>query len=277
MNTPTKLLAEEHQNILKIIDILLKECDGLKTDKEIDKDFFKKTIEFIRGYADKFHHAKEEDILFVELCKDTVQMHCNPTQQMLHEHDLGRDFVKNMEQGLRENNRDKIIENARGYARLLQEHIYKEDNILYPMADQALSQETKKAMLDKFEKVEQKFTLENRKHIAFVEALMKKMTNSSQKINELIEYPKKGILSKEVIKGDKLNITLFCMAKGTEISEHTSTKQGFVYVIEGKGNFNLAGQDIVMLGGVFIYMKENSVHSLRADKNTSFILVLVNV
>lgn len=97
-----------------------------------------------------------------------------------------------------------------------------------------------------------------------------------EKINELIEYPEKGILSKDIVKNSKLNVTLFCMAKGTEISEHTSTKQGFVYVIEGKGNFNLAGQDIAMLGGVFIYMKENSVHSLRADENTSFILALVN-
>lgn len=98
-----------------------------------------------------------------------------------------------------------------------------------------------------------------------------------EKINELIEYSKKGILSKDVVKDGKLNVTLFCMAKGTEISEHTSTKQGFVYVIEGRGSFNLGGEKILMAGGVFIYMKANSVHSLRADENTSFILVLVNI
>lgn len=174
MNTPIKILNEEHQNILKIIDALLKECDGLKLGKEIDKDFFKKTIEFIRGYADKFHHAKEEDILFIELCKDTVQMHCNPTEQMLHEHDLGRNFVKNMELGLKESNRNKIIENARGYSQLLQEHIYKEDNILYPMADEALSQETKKTMLNKFKEVEQKFIGENQKYLSFIKELARK-------------------------------------------------------------------------------------------------------
>ena len=98
-----------------------------------------------------------------------------------------------------------------------------------------------------------------------------------KKLSELVEYPQKGILSKDVVKSDKLNVTLFCMAQGTEISEHTSTKQGFVYVIEGKGNFNLEGEDILMAGGVFIYMKENSIHSLRADENSSFILALVNV
>jgi len=98
----------------------------------------------------------------------------------------------------------------------------------------------------------------------------------NEKINELIEYPKKGILSKDIVKNNKLNITLFCMAKGTEISEHTSTKQGFIYVVEGNGIFNLEGEDIIMSSGVFIYMKENAIHSLNADENTSFLLVLTN-
>lgn len=98
----------------------------------------------------------------------------------------------------------------------------------------------------------------------------------NKKINELIQYSKNGILSKDIVKNGKLNATLFCMARGTEISEHTSTKQGFIYVIEGKGNFNLRGEDIPMAEGVFIYMKENSIHSLRVAENTSFILVLVN-
>ena len=99
----------------------------------------------------------------------------------------------------------------------------------------------------------------------------------NEKINNLIEYSKKGILSKDVVKNNKLNVTLFCMAKGTEISEHTSTKEGFVYVVEGKGVFNLAGKDIVMSAGVFIYLKENIIHSLKVAENTSFILVLYQV
>ena len=98
----------------------------------------------------------------------------------------------------------------------------------------------------------------------------------NEKINELIEYSKKGILSKSIIGNNKLDVTLFCMAKGTEMSEHTSTKQGFVYVVEGDGIFNLEGKEIKMSPGVFIYMNENAVHSLKANENTSFILTLVN-
>lgn len=156
MQEPTKILSEEHQFILKVIGALNRECDAIDNGKILDKNFFEKAIDFIRNYADKFHHAKEEDILFKELCKDDVNMHCNPTEQMLYEHDLGRNFVKGMEQALKENNKKKILENARGYTQLLQDHIYKEDNILYPMADEALNDKTQKSMLEKFKQAESK-------------------------------------------------------------------------------------------------------------------------
>ena len=171
MTTALKILSDEHQNILKVTGALLKECDSLQSGNKIDKDFFKKAIDFIRNYADKFHHAKEEDILFVEMCKDEAKMHCNPTQQMLYEHDLGRDFIKKLGRGVEEDNNGVIIENARGYAHLLQEHIFKEENILYPMADEALKQNVKNEILEKFKQVEQRLIKEKEKHLLFLEEL----------------------------------------------------------------------------------------------------------
>jgi len=102
------------------------------------------------------------------------------------------------------------------------------------------------------------------------------MENKSQNLKESISYSEGGILSKEIVKNDKLNITLFCVSKAAEISEHTSTKQGFVYIIEGEGIFNLEGKDIQMLPGVLIQMQENMVHSIKAEQNTSFFLVLIS-
>ncbi|MAE42522.1 cation-binding protein [Candidatus Woesearchaeota archaeon] len=159
MEKPTKILSDEHVHILKVVNALIKECDALEDGKGLDKDFFEKAVDFIQNYADKFHHAKEEDIFFVELNKDDVQMHCNPVEQMLLEHNLGRDFVKGLVEGIEKDDKNKVIENSRGYSQLLQEHIYKEDNILYPMADEALNEDIQKSILDKFKKAEQdKFT-----------------------------------------------------------------------------------------------------------------------
>lgn len=176
MKKPTKVLSDEHQNILKIINALAKECDALLDGKEINKDFFSKAIDFIRNYADKFHHIKEEDILFVELGKDTVELDCNPMEQMLREHEEGRNFVKGIEEGVNENNKEKIIENSKGYVYLLRDHIFKEDNILYPMADELLNQQIQDSIMEKFEKAEEnKFNQEfKNKYLAIADEFEKK-------------------------------------------------------------------------------------------------------
>ncbi|MFH1590337.1 MAG: hemerythrin domain-containing protein [archaeon] len=150
----SKILSKEHKNIIKVVSALESEIVHIK-DKDIDKTFFNKTIDFIKNYADKFHHSKEEDILFKEFnkCAEEGCVHCNPVEQMLVEHDDGRRSIKKMEEGLSENNKDKIIEGARHYIELIREHIYKEDNILYPMADEAISDEVERKMLEKFKKI----------------------------------------------------------------------------------------------------------------------------
>lgn len=98
----------------------------------------------------------------------------------------------------------------------------------------------------------------------------------NKNIREMIEYPEEGVLSKSLVRDEKSDVSLFCMASGTDISDHTSTKQGYVYVVEGDGVFRLEGEDVKMSPGVFIFMKENAVHSLKANKDTSFILTLIN-
>lgn len=100
------------------------------------------------------------------------------------------------------------------------------------------------------------------------------MIKNTQKLKELIEYPQQGIVSKEIIKNDNLDVGLFCMAKGTEMSDHTSTKEGTVLVVEGQGVFNLEGKDIEMLPNTLIHMKKNAVHSLKAETNLTFLLTL---
>ncbi len=154
MKNITQILSDEHQIILKVIDAVNSECDELEKGKTLDISFFQKTINFIKNYADKFHHAKEEDILFKAMLENVEHLHCNPIPVMLYEHDEGRTFVYGMEQGVSENNTDKIIQNARGYGMLLRDHIYKEDNVLYPMAEEALSDEQKELVNKKYTEVE---------------------------------------------------------------------------------------------------------------------------
>jgi hemerythrin-like domain-containing protein len=113
--------------------------------------------------------------LFKEFVKkvesDDGCVHCNPVEQMLVEHDEGRDAVKLMEEGINERNKEKVLGGARGYVSLIKEHIFKEDNILYPMADGVLSEEVEKEMFEKFEKIENEKANEVKKYLDFVGGL----------------------------------------------------------------------------------------------------------
>jgi len=78
--------------------------------------------------------------------------------------------VKGIEEGLKNKDKEKIIGNARGFGYLLQEHIFKEDNVLYPMAEQALNDQQKEEVLLKYDEVNRgEFAYENiRKYLSIL-------------------------------------------------------------------------------------------------------------
>jgi nitric oxide dioxygenase len=96
----------------------------------------------------------------------------------------------------------------------------------------------------------------------------------TQDLEKMMEFPREGVFSKVLVKTEKSNHTLMCLAKGSDISEHTSTREGVVTVLKGTGVFTLFGKDIPMKPGVFIYMPANAPHSLAADEDLAFLLSL---
>lgn len=157
MKNVTHVLSNEHQTILKAIDAILIACDKFEKSNTLETAYFENVIDFIKSYADKFHHAKEEDILYKTMLEGPGGMHCNPIPVMLHEHDESRRYVALMEKGLSENDSAKVLKNTRAYCQLLQSHIYKEDNIMYPMAEEALDEVEKEEILKKYKEAEAKY------------------------------------------------------------------------------------------------------------------------
>ena len=98
----------------------------------------------------------------------------------------------------------------------------------------------------------------------------------SRDLNELMQFPKEGIFSTVLAKGNNYNYTLMCLAAGTDIDEHTSTKNGVVQVLKGKGIFKLFDKEIEMKQGVFIFMPKNAPHSLKAEEDLAILLLLTD-
>ena len=147
----TQVMIDEHKLILRMIALVEKNTELLEQGKFRNWQFYLDAVDFIRNYADRFHHAKEEDVLFVELIKNGMPEKKSPIEAMHMEHDQGRDFVRAMEEAAQ-----KALDGEVGYAALLRGHIEKEDDILYPLAERVLPEGVRTRMLDAYDSSEAK-------------------------------------------------------------------------------------------------------------------------
>lgn len=158
---PTELLMEEHRAIERMLGIVEAVCRRLEAGQDVPAGDLEEIIEFIQVFADRCHHGKEEDLLFAEMEKAGIPRQGGPIGVMLVEHEQGRAHVRAVKEAVaayKAGDRSvipTIVRSALGYVSLLQQHIYKEDNILYRMADMHLSDEQERRLLEGFERVEQ--------------------------------------------------------------------------------------------------------------------------
>lgn len=160
MTNPTDQLVAEHVNIVKCLDVLTRlgqQAEGPNP----PLDAMQAAVTFVREYADRLHHGKEEDLLFPAMEANGMPREMGPIACMLKEHELGRAAVGRLEDGidaLRAGKADggaEFAEAAATYVALLREHIIKENEILFAMAEDILPAETKATLLTQFASVEQ--------------------------------------------------------------------------------------------------------------------------
>jgi hemerythrin-like domain-containing protein len=160
MTDPIAVLKHEHRIILAVCDAADRESQRLSSGGAVDAERVERMLDFIRTFADRCHHAKEEDLLFVRMGERGFPTEAGPVRVMLQEHELGRAHVRATAEALpRAAAGDAaatrvVAENLAGWAALLRSHIAKEDNILYPMAEQALTPEDMAELAESFERVE---------------------------------------------------------------------------------------------------------------------------
>ncbi len=93
-------------------------------------------------------------------------------------------------------------------------------------------------------------------------------------LDSMVEFAEGGIVSKVFLNRPETSMTLFCMAKGQELSEHTSTKPAAIHILRGKGTVRLGGEIIEAAPGKWIFMPPQQLHSLQATEDMVFLLTL---
>jgi hemerythrin-like domain-containing protein len=145
MNTCVELMMQEHDLIVEVLASLQAMAERLAAGDGVPRQDVADFGRFFRDFADKCHHGKEEDRLFVEMVRAGFPQENGPIAVMLAEHDAGRQEVRGLLRigagagPLSEQERMQTIGYAREFVPLLYAHIQKENNILYPMAQNAIA------------------------------------------------------------------------------------------------------------------------------------------
>ncbi|MCD6200904.1 MAG: cupin domain-containing protein [Bacteroidales bacterium] len=95
------------------------------------------------------------------------------------------------------------------------------------------------------------------------------------RFREFVEYADGGIVSKQILKKENGNITLFSFDAGEGLSEHTSPFDALIQVIEGEARVTLDGKDFSLLTGNSIIMPANIPHAVFATQKFKMILTMI--
>lgn len=151
---PIGPLMIEHRLIERMIVRMKKETDRIEMEHNINPGFIDIAVDFIRVYADRCHHGKEEEILFRELKKkDIEEDHSRTMEELIEDHKWGRETTKKLVEAKEnyingdENALETVLELINQLVDFYPKHIKKEDKTFFIPIMQYFSNEEQDAML----------------------------------------------------------------------------------------------------------------------------------
>ena len=172
---PVGPLMVEHRLIERMISIMRRELKKIKKDAKVDTVFIDTAVDFIRTYADRCHHGKEEDILFRDLVKKKMSdEHERIMQELIEEHKMGRNNVKKLVEAKEkyvQGNKDAlkdIVSNMEILVKFYPKHIEKEDKHFFLPCMNYLNDAEKDAMFNEMCEFDRKII--HKKYTKVVEA-----------------------------------------------------------------------------------------------------------
>lgn len=153
---PTEELEREHLTIQKVVGAMEVLINRLEAGKDAEAAVLIDVSEFLQTFADKFHHGKEESYLFKLLEKKGVPLGGCTLEALLQDHEKCRSLLADLktssERYIRTpgTGREALVGVFRSLIELYTTHIWKEDFLLFPMADKILSDSEQKELSAKF-------------------------------------------------------------------------------------------------------------------------------
>jgi hemerythrin-like domain-containing protein len=157
-----EILTKEHGLIRQVLDNLSLAIEKLEVDERPPREFFEKALSFARHFADKYHHFKEEYVMFGLLAQKKEGAIDAQIDALRYQHERGRNFIAEIANSLEgyskgeEFSTTSLLENLAAYISLIRRHIHREDHFFYPMVEKELSAHEDKGLVEQFKKEEEK-------------------------------------------------------------------------------------------------------------------------
>ena len=143
---PIDDLILEHARIKLMLRILEKVNEKIAGGEPASTEDLISGIMFLREFADRHHHLKEEGLLFPKIAKNIIPEEIGLINVLLKEHEEGRSYVRNMIESISKKEKSQsdfseiFLDNSKKYIALLDQHINKENAVLFPQVRQSLSE-----------------------------------------------------------------------------------------------------------------------------------------
>ena len=156
----TQILMDEHRVIERMLDAVERAAELLVRGTVVRPGVFLEAADFFAGYADGCHHRKEEGVLFGAMRDAGMAPGEGAIETMLSDHEDGRRFTRNIRAAARRletgdaNAAAELAAHVRGYVALLRDHIAREDEMLFPMADDLIPVDRHRTLLEAYARID---------------------------------------------------------------------------------------------------------------------------
>ena len=183
----TQVLMDEHRAIEQMLDTVDRAATRVERGEPVSPTLFVDAASFFSNFADRCHHRKEEKHLFPTLQRRGIPAQGGPIEVMLKEHQQGRAYIRLLREEAQKyaegtlQDPTILVQAVHDYVNLLRAHIQKEDRILFNLADQVLSPEDQRELVEACERVEQEEMGpgEHERYHAMIEQLGRELSHTA--------------------------------------------------------------------------------------------------
>jgi hemerythrin-like domain-containing protein len=158
---PIEELVMEHQLVRLILLILGRICERIECGESVDVRHLRLALEFIRVFVVGAHHAKEDEALIPLVSGAGLPGESGPLAAIRSEHEVGRGYFEELSRAVAEyeERRDrpssmKVVNAAKRYIELLDQHMDKEDNVVYPLISRFMDERLERILAERFRRID---------------------------------------------------------------------------------------------------------------------------